>query len=57
MRRVAPRRVLAGQPLDQLGDDVVEGWATGAIRVSPLLGHQAAVPPQDGRRSDQTLAA
>ena len=53
----APGRVLAGQPLDQFGDDVIEGWATGAVRVGPLRGHQAAVPPQDGRRSDQTLAA
>jgi hypothetical protein len=41
---VAPGRVLAGHPLDQRGDRLVEGWATATVRVGPLLGHQAAVP-------------
>ena len=36
---------------------VVEGWATGAVRVGPLLGHQAAVPAQDRGRGDQAVTA
>jgi hypothetical protein len=47
---VAPGSVLPRQPLDQRGDRVVEGWATGAVRVGSLLGHQAAMPPQDRGR-------
>jgi hypothetical protein len=54
---VTPGLVLSGQPLDQRGDGVVEGWATGAIRMGPLLGYQAAVPPQDRGRGDQAMAA
>ena len=54
---VAPGRVLAGQPFDQRGDRVVDGWATGTVRVGPLLGHQAAVPPQDRGRGDQAMTA
>src|SRR3979409_2684609 len=50
---VAPGLVRAGHPLDQCGDRVVDRWATGAVRVGPLLGHQAAVPPQDRGRGDQ----
>jgi hypothetical protein len=34
---VAPGLVLAGQPLDQRDDRWVEGWATAAVRVRPLL--------------------
>ena len=52
---VAPGLVLAGHPLDQRDDRWVEGWATGAVRVGPLLGHQAAVPPHDRGRGDQAM--
>jgi hypothetical protein len=44
---VAPALVLTGQPFDQGSDGVVEGWATGAVRVGPLPCHQPAVPAQD----------
>jgi hypothetical protein len=54
---VAPGLVLAGHPLDQRGDRVVERWAAGAVRVGPLLGHQLAVPPQDGGWGDQAMPA
>jgi hypothetical protein len=54
---VAPGLVLAGHPLDQRGDRLVDRWATGAARVGPLLGHQAAVPPQDRGWRDQAVAA
>jgi hypothetical protein len=47
---VVPGRVLAGQLFDQGGDRVVDGWATGAVRVGPFLGDNAAVSPQDGGR-------
>jgi hypothetical protein len=54
---VAPGRVLAGHLFDQGGDRVVDWWATGAVRVGPFLGDQAAVPPQDGGRGDQAVTA
>ena len=41
----------------QRSDRRVEGWATGAVRIGPLLGDQLAVPPQDCGRSDQAVAA
>jgi len=40
-----------------IGDRVIEGRTTGAVRVGPLLGHQAAVPAQDGGRGDQAMSA
>jgi AAT family amino acid transporter len=40
-----PGLVLAGHPLDERRDGRVEGWATGAVRVGPLLRDQEAVPP------------
>jgi hypothetical protein len=59
--RSAPARpavlVLAGHPFDQRGYHRVDRWATEAIRVVPLLGHQAAVPPQGRCRSDQAVTA
>jgi hypothetical protein len=42
---VAPGLVRAGHLLDQRGDRLVDGRATGAVRVGPFRGHQAAVPP------------
>jgi hypothetical protein len=35
----------------------VDRWATAAVRVGPLLGHQAAVPAQHRGRGDQAMAA
>jgi hypothetical protein len=57
MRWVAPVSVLAGQVLDQRGDRLVERWAAGAVRVGPLLGHQAVVPAQERGRGDQVMSA
>jgi hypothetical protein len=54
---VAPGLVLAGHPFDQCGDRLVDGWATAAVRVGPLPGHQAAVPSQDRGRGDQAMPA
>jgi hypothetical protein len=54
---VAPGLVLAGHSFDQRGDGVIDVWATGPVRVGPLLGDQAAVPAQDRARSDQAMAA
>jgi hypothetical protein len=41
---VAPGLVPSGHPFDQRGDRRVEGWATGAVRVGPLLRDQGLVP-------------
>ena len=41
----------------QCSDRGVEGWATGAVWVGPLLGHQAAVPAQDRCEGDQAVTA
>ena len=54
---VTPFLVLAGQLLDQDGDGLVEGWAPGAVRIGPLLGHEAVVPPQDRGGGDQAMPA
>jgi hypothetical protein len=54
---VAPGLILRGQLFDQGGDGAVEGRAPGAVRVGPLSGHQAAVPPQDGGRGDEAVSA
>ena len=34
---VSPVRVLPRHPTDQRGDGVVDGWASGPVRVGPLL--------------------
>ena len=49
--------VLAGRSFDQLGDHVVQGWATGPVGVGPFPGHQAAMRPQNGGRGEQAVAA
>jgi hypothetical protein len=54
---VAPGLILSGHPFDQRSDHVVDGWATSAIRVGPLLGDQVAVPAQDRARCDQAVTA
>src|SRR5215207_10474628 len=54
---VGPGLVLAGHPFDQRGDHRVDRWATGAARVGPLLGDQAAVPAQDRGRGDRVMPA
>jgi hypothetical protein len=54
---VSPGRILPGEPFDQGGDGVVDGRAAACVRVGPFLGHQAAVPAQDGGRGDQAVAA
>ena len=54
---VAPSLVLAGHPFDQRGDRLVDRWATRSVRVGPLLGDQAAMPPYDGGRGDQAVTA
>jgi hypothetical protein len=54
---ISPAQVLAGHSFDQCGDSQVEGRAAGSVRVGPLLDHQAAMPPQDCGRGDQTVSA
>jgi hypothetical protein len=50
---VAPARVLSRHPLHQRGEDVVDWWSSGPVRIA----HEAAVPAQDGARGDQPMAA
>jgi hypothetical protein len=52
---VTPGLIVAGHPLDQRGDRLVDKWATGAVRVGPLLGHQVAVPAQDRGRGNEAV--
>jgi hypothetical protein len=47
---VAPGLILPGHPFDQHSDQVVDGWASRAIRAGPFLGGQAAMPPRDRAR-------
>ena len=53
---VFPGRVLLGEPLDQNDEIIRERWASTAVGVGPLPGHQSAVPAQDGARGDQTMS-
>src|SRR5215212_1829992 len=46
---VAPGLVLSGHPFDQRGDRRIDGWAAGAVRVGPPLGHGQA-PDQRGEQ-------
>jgi hypothetical protein len=53
---VSPARVLRRHPYDQRRDDVVDRWASGPIRVGPLLAHESVMPAQDRVRGDQAMA-
>ena len=53
---VSPARVLPRHPYDQRGEDVVDRWPSGPVRVGPPLAHEVAVPAQDGARGDQAMA-
>jgi len=53
---ISPARVLPGHTLHQCGDDVVDWWSSGPVRIPPLSAHEAAMPAQDGARSDQAMA-
>jgi hypothetical protein len=52
---VSPAVVLGGEPLDQSGDLGADRWPSCAVRVVPVAGDQAAVPPQDGAGRDQPV--
>jgi hypothetical protein len=52
---VSPALILPGHALDQHAHTVTDGWTTDAVRVSPLLGHQATMPAQDRARRDQAM--
>ena len=47
--------VLGGEPLDQRGDLGADRWPSCPVRVGPVTGNQAAVPPQDGAGGDQPV--
>jgi hypothetical protein len=49
-------RVVPRHPRHQRGKDVVDRWPSRPVRLGPLPAHQAAMPTQDGARSDQTMA-
>ena len=53
---VSPARVLPRHPHDQRGEDVVDRWPSGPVRVGPSSAHEAAMPAQDGARGDQAMA-
>ena len=52
---IAPGRVLSRELLDQCCEFRIDGWASGAVRVGPLLRDEAAMPAQDGGRCDQPM--
>ena len=52
---VSPGVVLGGQPLDEGGDLGADRRPSCPVRVGPLAGDQAAVPPQDGAGGDQPV--
>ena len=52
---VSPAVVLGGGPLDERGDLGADRRPSCPVRVGPLPGDQAAVPPQDGAGGDQPV--
>ena len=50
---IAPARVVPRHPRHQRGKDVVDRWPSRPVRLGPLPAHEAAMPTQDGARSDQ----
>ena len=52
---ITPSAVLCGEPSDQRGDLCTDWWPACAVRIGPLPGDQAAVPPQDGTGGDQPV--
>jgi hypothetical protein len=52
---VPPAVVLGGEPPDRRGDLGADRRPPCPVRVSPLAGDQAAVPPQDGAWGDQPV--
>jgi hypothetical protein len=53
---IAPARVLPRHRRHQRGKDVVDRWPSRPVRLGPRPAHEAAMPTQDGARSDQTMA-
>src|SRR4051794_28082110 len=53
---VPPARVLPRHTLYQRGEDVVDRWPSGPVRVGPSPAYEVAVPAQDGARGDQAVA-
>ena len=53
---VSPARVLPRHPHHQRGDDVVDRWATGPVRIGPPSAHELTMPAQDRARGDQAMA-
>jgi hypothetical protein len=49
---VPPGGVLGGEPLDEGGDLGAGRRAARPVRIGPLRGDEAAVPPQDGAGCD-----
>jgi hypothetical protein len=52
---IAPAVVLGGESLDERGDLGADRRPAGPVRVGPLPGDQAAVPPQGGTGGDQPV--
>ena len=53
---VSPARVLPRHPHHQGGQDVVDRWPSGPVRVGPSSADEAAMPAQDRVRGDQAMA-
>ena len=54
--QVSPARVLPRHPHHQGGEDVVDRWPSGPVRVGPSSADEAAMPAQDRVRGDQAMA-
>ena len=52
---VSPARVLPRHPHHQVGEDVVDRWPSGPVRVGPSSADEAAMPAQDGVWGDQAM--
>jgi hypothetical protein len=46
---------LSRRPHDQCGEDVVDRWPSGLVRVGPPSAHEAVMPAQDRVRSAQSM--
>ena len=53
--RKPPGVVLGSEPLDERSDSALTGWPDPSMRIGPLPGDQAAVPPEHGARRDQPV--
>src|SRR5512132_4587748 len=56
IRMYPPARVLSRHPHYKGGEDVLDRWPSGPVRVGPSSADEAAMPAQDRVRGDQAMA-